>query len=239
MFLSIIIPVYNEEQNIIEVLQKLIDLNLESFVNNYEIIVVDDCSTDNSYKIINHFIHRQSFHNLKLVKHDNNHGKGAAIVSGIKHANGDVYLFQDADLELDVKDIPRMIDVMKKMDVDFVNGSRYMEGIIRPLSSYWRYLGNKIFTTVTAMLINVKITDIACGYKLIRKELFEKLTLKEKRFGFETEIIIKSIRIARNKVVEVPVNYFPRTISEGKKLTNKDAILIFFKIIKYGLLRLK
>lgn len=166
-----------------------------------------------------------------------NQGKGAAIRTGIKEAKGNIFLIQDSDLELRPTDIPSMIQCMQELNVEFVNCSRYLAGVNRPLSSYKRYLGNRIFTSLTAIVINVKITDMACGYKLIHKNLYEKMQLRENRFGFEAELIIKALRIKKNNIVEVPVHYFPRNEGEGKKFRTTDAFKILWTIIKFGLFR--
>ena len=158
--------------------------------------------------------------------------------TGLENAYGDVYLIQDADLELDPEDIPRMLNAMKDLNVEFVNGSRFLPGIDRPLHSYRRSLGNRFFTFLTSLLVNVKLTDMACGYKLIKKSLLYNFILREDRFGFESELIIKALRVKRNNVAEIPVNYFPRNEGEGKKFKNLDAIKVLWVIIKYGLLRL-
>ena len=123
-------------------------------------------------------------------------------------------------------------------NVQFINGSRYLPGVVRPLASYRRYWGNKFFTNLTSILINVRLTDMACGYKLIHRDLYKQINLKEDRFGFEAELIIKALRIKRNNVAEVPVRYFPRNAGEGKKLNNMDALKILWTIVKYGVLRL-
>ena len=146
----------------------------------------------------------------------------------------DVFLFQDADLELNPDDIPMMLEMMRKFNVEFVNGSRYLPGVIRPMASYRRYLANKFFTFLTSVLINVKLTDMACGYKLIHRNLLSKITIKEKKFGIEAELIIKALRIKKNNIIEVPVQYTPRFEQEGKKLKNIDAFKILWTIIKYS-----
>jgi glycosyltransferase involved in cell wall biosynthesis len=233
--LSIIVPCYNEEENIGKVLEKLFLLKLPEYVTSMEIIVIDDCSQDNSCQIVETYAKNHS--NLKLYRHDRNRGKGAAVHYGFKVAKGDVFLIQDADLELNPDDIPSMIHAMHTLNVEFVNGSRYMPGILRPLSSYRRYLANKFFTYLTAVLINVRLTDMACGYKMVHRNLISKLKLRENRFGFEAELIIKALRIKRNNIVEVPIQYFPRNAGEGKKLNNTDALRILGTIIKYGLFR--
>ncbi|MGI6320668.1 MAG: glycosyltransferase family 2 protein [Bacteroidales bacterium] len=236
MFLSIIIPVFNEQDTIGIVLEKINELNFPDFVRKSEIVVVNDFSTDKSADIIDAYKGKIPLMHIKL---EANSGKGAAVRTGFKNANGDVFLIQDADLELLPSDIPSMLTAMKKLDVEFINGSRYMAGISRPLSSYRRYLGNKFFTFLTSVLINVKLTDMACGYKLVKRSLIEKLKLKENRFGFEAEMIIKAMRVKKNNVAEVPVHYFPRNEGEGKKLKNSDGFKILWTITKYGLFRMK
>ncbi len=236
MFLSIIIPIYNEENSIIDVLGKLTRLKFPSFVEKKEIIVVDDFSSDDSLTKIKNFIPDNE--DISLYIHQTNRGKGAAVRTGLENAKGDVYLIQDADLELNPDDIPRMLKAMNSLNVELVNGSRFLPGIDRPLHSYRRYLGNRFFTFLTSLLVNVKLTDMACGYKLIKKNLLYNFILREDRFGFESELIIKALRVKRNNVAEIPVNYFPRNEGEGKKFKNLDAIKVLWVIIKYGLLRL-
>lgn len=235
MNLSIIIPLYNEESLVLEVINKVLALSLPSFIISSEIIIVDDCSTDNSNLNVTEHIKNQP--NIVLLKHDVNRGKGAAVRTGIEHAKGDIFLIQDADLELSPKDIPRMLEAMHELNVEFINGSRYAYGLSRPLSSYKRYLANRFFTFLTSVLIDVKLTDMACGYKIIHRNLYSKIKLNENRFGFEAELILKALRIKRNNIAEVPVQYFPRNEGEGKKLKNFDAFRILKTIIKYGLFK--
>ncbi|MFA5329701.1 MAG: glycosyltransferase family 2 protein [Prolixibacteraceae bacterium] len=237
MKLSIIIPLYNEQDNILEVLKQLIAIHYPDYLTGVEFVVVDDSSTDDSCRIVSEYINGKS--EFLLLKHEINKGKGAAVKTGIANAAGDVFLVQDSDLELSPSDIPAMLDAMKMLGVEFINGSRYLPGIARPLASYKRYWGNRIFTNLTSIVINVKLTDMACGYKLVHKNLYQQINLKENRFGFEAELIIKALRIKRNNVAEVPVKYFPRNAGEGKKLNNKDAFKILWTIFKYGVLRLK
>lgn len=237
MFLSIIIPLYNEESLVLEVIRMIREVQWPACVDKYEVVIVDDCSSDDSHRIVEEFI--RDIPEASIYTHEVNMGKGAAVRTGISKAQGDVYLIQDADLELRPHDIPRMIEAMDELKVEFINGSRYMEGVNRPLSSYKRYIGNKFFTFLTAVIIDVKITDMACGYKLVHKNLYQDLVLKENRFGFEAELIIKALRVKRNNIAEVPVRYFPRNEGEGKKLRNSDAFKILWTIIKFGLFRAK
>jgi len=236
MKLSIIIPLFNEQNHISDVLSKVMSVALPEFVSTYEIIIVDDCSTDASHQTVNRFI--KEIPHIKLLRHDVNKGKGAAVRTGFGAAAGDVFLIQDADLELDPFDIPVMLQAMKDLNVEFVNGSRYLTGVERPQLSRGRVFFNKLFTWITALLTRSKITDMACGYKLFHRNLYEKITLHEDRFCFETELIIKALRATRNKMAEVPVHYFPRTQEQGKKLKTIDGLVIFWAIIRYGLLRL-
>ncbi len=233
MKISIIIPVFNEQDNILIVLERLENIKLPDFITDKEMIIVDDCSNDKSFEVINKDI--ESKKGIKLIRHCVNQGKGAAIRTGLKYVTGDVIIFQDGDLELSPDDIPRLLEAMQKFNVEFVNGSRYLPGVIRPVASYMRYLANKLFTFLTSLIINVKLTDMACGYKLIHKRLLDQLDLKENRFGFEAELIIKALKIKRNNIIEVPVHYFPRLESEGKKLKNIDALKILWVIIKYSI----
>jgi glycosyltransferase involved in cell wall biosynthesis len=236
MKLSIIIPLFNEERSIFLVLEKIISLTFPTYITDFEIIIIDDCSTDSSFDCAQKYAKEHPC--IRLFQQDKNRGKGAAVKRGFYESTGDIMLIQDADLELDPADIPIMLHTMQSLKVELVNGSRYLPGIIRPVGSYRRYFGNKIFTILTSMLINVHITDLACGYKLIHKTLLDKLMLRENRFGFEAELIIKALRIKKNNIAEVPVQYFPRNLGEGKKLKRWDAIKVLWTITKYGLLRL-
>lgn len=240
MKLSIIIPLYNEQDLVTKVLDELQKVNYPAFLKGYEIIIVDDCSKDQSYERVSEYIsispNRQF---IKLFRHDVNSGKGAAVRTGASKASGDVILIQDSDLELSPRDIPSMLIAKKELEVPFINGSRYMPGVIRPQSSFKRYFFNKLFTLIASIFIDVHITDVACGYKLFDKSLFEKLNLRENRFGFEAELILKCGRFQRNWIAEVPVRYFPRNLGEGKKLRNIDGLRIFKTLMKYGLFKMK
>ncbi|MEA1873274.1 MAG: glycosyltransferase family 2 protein [Bacteroidota bacterium] len=213
-------------------------LSFPSFLNQVQIVVVDDKSSDKGKDVVKGYITKSEFE-ISLIVHEKNTGKGGAVRSGIEFSDGDLILVQDADIELDPGDIPKMLKVMHDLDMDFINGSRYMAGISRPLSSFKRYMGNRLFTLLTSWIINVKISDVACGYKLFKRDLLSQFVLRENRFGFEAELIIKAMRISKFKIAEVPVQYFPRTVSQGKKLRNMDGIKILFVIIKYGLFKAK
>lgn len=237
MNLTIIIPLYNEQDFIVMVLEKIAKVKLPGFVNSVEIIIIDDCSSDNSNKVISEYISGKPTY--KLIRQELNRGKGAAVKRGFEEGTGDVFFIQDADLELTPDDLPEMLRAMVELNIEFVNGSRYLPGIVRPISSYKRYLANRFFTFLTSILINAKLTDMACGHKLIHRNLISKINLKEQRFGFEAELILKALRIKKNNIAEAPVRYFPRNSGEGKKLKTTDAFKILWTIIKYGLFRKK
>ena len=235
MKLSIIIPVYNEEKLVPQVIEKLLSVNYTSHITSVEIVIVDDCSTDKTNQVISDFIRGKE--NISLIKHELNKGKGAAVRTGIEKSTGDVIVIQDADLELIPEDIPLMISTLTDLKIEFVNGSRYMPGKIRPLYSYTRYYFNKLFTRIDSVLINVRLTDLACGYKLFTRNIYNQLKLREDRFGFEAELLIKVARLKKTLIAEVPVHYFPRNEGDGKKLRNTDGFKIFWVIMKYGFFR--
>jgi len=237
MYLSIIIPLYNEENLICDLLNELLLVKFPSFVEKTEIIIVDDQSTDDSFSVVEKYAKEKT--GIKILRQPANKGKGFAVKTGIQQAAGDVILIQDADMELSPADIPSMLNAMHELNIPFINGSRYLPGVLRPQAAFRRYFANKLFTILTSLFINVHLTDMACGYKLFRKDLFEKLNMKESRFGFEAELIIKCGRLRKNWIAEVPVRYFPRNEGEGKKLRNLDGLRILNTIFKYGLFRIK
>lgn len=236
MKLSIIIPLYNEQDLVMQLLKELEKVSWPTFLKEYEIIVIDDCSKDKSYQAVLEFIKDKPA--VQLFQHQQNQGKGAAVRTGVSKASGDAILIQDADMELSPQDIPSMLTAMYKLNVPFINGSRYLPGVLRTQASFKRYFFNKFFTLLTSVLIDIHLTDMACGYKLVSRELFGKLKLRENRFGFEAELIIKCARLQKNWIAEVPVHYSPRNRGEGKKLRNLDGFRILKTILKYGLLRL-
>ncbi len=239
MKLSIIIPLYNEQDLVIQVLDELCSVQYPQFLDTYEIIVVDDCSKDQSFEKVKKYIENSNDKNIFLFQHEINLGKGAAVKTGITHSTGDIILIQDSDLELTPKDIPSLLSAKQELGVPFINGSRYIPGVLRTQAAFRRYFFNKLFSLIASVFIDVHITDVACGYKLFDKNLFEKLNLKENRFGFEAELILKCGRFQKNWIAEVPVRYFPRNRGEGKKLKNLDGIRIFKTLIKYGLFKMK
>jgi glycosyltransferase involved in cell wall biosynthesis len=238
MTIDIVIPLYNEDKLVIQVLDLLEEVKFPEFISSRKIIIVDDGSTDNSYHVVKKYIENKQ-DRYTLLQMDKNSGKGAAARYGIDQGNGETIFIQDADLELSPHDLPVMLQAMKSLNVGFVNGSRYLPGIPRPLSSYRRYLANCFFTWLTSIFINVKLTDMACGYKLFSRELYNQLHLKENHFGFEAEIILKALKIKKNNITEVPVNYFPRNEAEGKKFRGIDAFKMLITIFKYAFFKIQ
>ena len=230
MKLSIIIPCFNEERTISQVIQKI----LKQEQIDKEIIIVNDGSTDNTIDQIKKIPDNSK--NLHLINHKNNLGKGAALVTGFKNATGDLILIQDADLEYDPSDYNQLIKPFYKTDAQVVYGSRFMGGDYVRLHYFWHFIANKLLTNMTNVFTNLNMTDMETGYKVFKKECLENITLLEKGFGIEPEITIK---LAKKKYVfyEVPISYSGRSYEDGKKITIKDAFKALYCIIKYGLIR--
>ncbi len=231
MLLSIIIPAFNEIRTISEVIKRVAATPYDK-----EIIVVDDGSTDGTrdyLKEIKENEEKCGQGQLKIIFHDKNMGKGAAIRTGIKHALGDVIIIQDADLEYDPKDYPVLLGPILEDKADVVYGSRFLGGPHRVLY-FWHYVGNKLITLLSNMFTDLNLTDMETGYKVFRKEAIKDIEIKSNRFGFEPEITAK---IAKKglRVYEVPISYYGRSYHEGKKITWKDGIKAVFTILRYNL----
>ena len=226
MRISIIIPCYNEYKTIEVILNKIKDLD------NYEkeIIVVDDCSDDGTREILEN-IKQDSIQ--KLILNEKNNGKGFCIRKGISVATGDIIIIQDADLEYDPNDYPKLIEPIKKNIADVVYGSRFMGSNERRVLFYWHSLGNKFLTTLSNMFTNINLTDMECCYKAFKSKIIKDMNLKENRFGFEPEITAK-ISKKNLKIYEVGIRYFGRKYSEGKKITWVDGFKAIYCIIYYN-----
>jgi glycosyltransferase involved in cell wall biosynthesis len=226
MKLSIIIPCYNEEGTIEEILNKVVKFNL----CKKEIIVIDDCSVDTSHEIIKKMslIHNE----IKYFHLKKNLGKGGAIRYGIKEATGDIILIQDADLEYDPKDYPKILKPFFETDADIVYGSRFLGGDYVRLHFFWHFIANKLLTFCTNIVTNLNMTDMETGYKAFKKSVIQSIQIKENSFGIEPEITVK---LAKKKYIfyEVPISYRGRSYEEGKKITLKDAFIAIFCIFKY------
>jgi len=230
MLISIVIPVYNEEATIRNILEKV---QAVSGPFEKEIIIIDDCSTDGTRKILED-INRSKNGEYKIIYYDRNQGKGAALKAGFAATKGDIVIIQDADLEYDPSEYPKLIQPILDDKADVVYGSRFKgEGPHRVLF-FWHYVGNRILTTMSNVFTNLNLTDMETGYKVFRRDILSKIQLKEKRFGFEPEITAKVARLGC-RVYEVGISYSGRTYLEGKKISWKDGIWTIWCIIKYSL----
>ena len=226
MKVSIIIPCFNEK-NTVEAL--LDNVNQDSLFDK-EIIVIDDFSTDGTREILKKINDKYT----KLILNESNSGKGYCIQKGIKEANGDLILIQDADLEYSPTDYKKLIDPITNGDADVVFGSRFVGSQQTRVLYFWHTVGNKFLTILSNMFTNLNLTDMECCYKVFKKDVIHKIRLKENRFGFEPEVTAKLSKM-NIKIYEVGVKYFGRKYSEGKKISWKDGFAAIYHIIRYNL----
>jgi len=227
MKLSIVIPIYNEVNTLETVLEavRAVEIPLER-----ELILVDDGSTDGTRDLLNKLADEHD--DLKVILQPENRGKGAALHTGFRNAEGDLVIIQDADLEYDPQDYPALLAPILAGRADVVYGSRFAGGGAHRVVYYWHSVGNKFLTTLSNMMTNINLTDMEVCYKVFKKEVLDGLDLKEERFGFEVEITAK---VARGGWVmyEVPISYYGRSYEEGKKITWKDGFRALWCIVKY------
>lgn len=232
--LSILVPVYNEENFIYKILEKLCSVELIENIQK-EIVVVNDYSTDNSESRILQFQKDHAWVSLHYVKHSINMGKGAALRSGIKHASGDFIVVQDADLEYDPEEFNRLLKPILSGYADVVYGSRFVGGNPHRTLFFWHSIGNKFLTFVSNALTNLNLTDMETCYKMFKADIIKGISLKENRFGFEPEVTAKVSRVPKIRIYEVGISYYGRTFEEGKKIGWKDGVRALYCILKYNL----
>jgi glycosyltransferase involved in cell wall biosynthesis len=230
MKLSIIIPCFNERHTVTEILSR-VDASVQT---SKEIIVVDDNSTDGTREILSKRPIREC---EKVILHNVNQGKGAALRTGIAAATGDIIIIQDADLEYDPNDIPRLIQPIIDDRAAVVYGSRFIGGEAHRVLLFWHRVGNGLLTLVSNIFTDLNLTDMETGYKAFRAENLKAIKIEECRFGFEPEITAKISKLPRLRIYEVGVSYYGRTYAEGKKIDWKDGLSALWCVIKYNLFR--
>lgn len=223
MKLSVIIPVFNEADNIREILRRVQAAKLAG-----EIIVVDDGSSDGTREALKKLNGKNK---VRVILHEGNHGKGAAVVTGLRAAKGDVILIQDADLEYDPRDYPALLQPIGEGVADVVYGSRFLGGPHR-VTMFWHLVANQLLTLMTNVLYNTILTDMETGYKVFRSKVIENMTIRAKRFDFEPEFTAKVLK-RHYRIYEVPISFNPRDYSQGKKIKLKDAFEAVWTLLKY------
>jgi glycosyltransferase involved in cell wall biosynthesis len=224
MKLSVVIPAYNEKSTIEEIIRRVqaVDVGMDK-----EIVVVDDGSADGTRDILR----RLASENIRIFFHEKNTGKGGALQTGFSEARGDIVLVQDADLEYDPREYPKLLEPILDGRADVVYGSRFLGGTHRVLY-FWHSVGNRILTMFSNMVSNLNLTDMETCYKVFRREVLQKIRLKSGRFGIEPEITIKVAKL-KCRVYEVPISYAGRDYSEGKKIGWKDGVAALFHIVRF------
>jgi len=236
--LSIIIPAYNEARTIHLILDKVKTVELLNNISK-ELIIVNDCSTDDTEQAIESYILENPDMPIQYFKHDHNRGKGAAIHTGIQKATGEYLIIQDADLEYDPEEYNDLLKPVIKGFADVVFGSRFMGGNPHRVLFFWHTIGNKFLTMLSNMYSNLNLTDMETCYKLFDTKMIQSINLEERRFGFEPEVTVKISRIPNVRIYEVGISYYGRTYAEGKKIGWKDGFRAIYCILKYGLFKAK
>jgi glycosyltransferase involved in cell wall biosynthesis len=232
MKLTIVIPCYNEVQTI----DAIIDAVRKSQYPDKEIIVVDDCSSDGTREKLKADI-ESSGRVDRVIYHEQNQGKGAALRTGFRHATGDIVIVQDADLEYDPNEYPRLVEPIVSGRADVVYGSRFAGGEAHRVLYFWHRVGNSFLTLLSNMLTDLDLTDMETCYKAFRREVIQSIEIEEERFGFEPEITAKIAKLRNLRIYEVGISYYGRTYEEGKKIGWKDGFRAIYCIVKYNLFR--
>lgn len=234
--LSILIPAYNEGRTIHHILNKVKAVEL---IGGYtkEVIIVNDCSKDNTEEAIQSYIQQNPELTINYFKHEINKGKGAAIHTAIAKATGDVCIVQDADLEYDPEEFNILLKPIIDGFADVVFGSRFMGGNPHRVLFFWHTIGNKFLTFLSNMMSNLNLTDMETCYKMFKTYIIQSIKLNEKRFGFEPEVTAKIARVPKVRIYEVGISYYGRTYEEGKKIGWKDGFRAIYCILKYRFIR--
>ncbi len=222
MKLSIVVPIYNEEKTLREILKKILDQPLDK-----EVILVDDGSTDGTREILRTLDHPE----VRVILLPENRGKGAALRAGFREAAGEIVIVQDADLEYNPEEYPSLVRPIEEGVADVVFGARFLGGPHRVLY-FWHYCGNKLLTLITNILFNINLNDMETCYKVFRREALEGVEIKSDRFGFEPEITAKMVKSGQ-RIYEIPISYFGRTYEEGKKITWKDGLVALYTLLRF------
>ncbi len=227
MRLSVVVPIFNERNTIKEVYNRIRTVDIDK-----EIILVDDCSTDGTGEIVKGL----AADDTKVYFHEKNMGKGAALQTGFKKATGEILIIQDADLEYDPSEYPKLIKPILEGKADVVYGSRFTGGEAHRVLFFWHMVGNKFLTLLSNMFTGLNLTDMETCYKVFRRDIYTKIIIEENRFGFEPEITAKIAKM-NLRIYEVGISYAGRTYSEGKKITWRDGFSALRCVIKYNLFR--
>jgi len=227
--LGVVIPVYNEEKTLHLIVEKVL-----ARPEVGELVIVNDCSSDGTWNTMQKLAETDV--RIRIFTHEVNQGKGAALRTGFKEINSDIIIIQDADLEYDPDEYPRLLMPILTGRADVVFGSRFLGSGMHRVLYYWHYLGNQFLTQLSNMFTNLNLTDMETCYKVFKKEVLNKITIQENRFGFEPEITAKVANL-RVPIYEVSISYYGRTYEEGKKIGWRDGVSAVWCIVKYSLFR--